>query len=173
MAGGQSLRLLALSSAQSSAADPAGRPLARYLGHSVALSHVLSAAPFPPSLDRSAARSSARLVERALVTSLSFFLFRSFACLLALRTLARSLAGSAPCALARVRTCVLAAPVRAIVRSCSVVRPLVRFACSVARSVGHSPLRLGRTVFTRTTFRGMSSERNSGREPRQATFLMG
>ena len=94
MAAGQSLRLLALSSAQSSAARSFGRPLARSLGHSVALSLVVSAAPFPPSLDRSAAGLSARLVARALVlvTSLSFFLFRSFARLLACeRWLARLL----------------------------------------------------------------------------------
>ena len=91
-AGGQTLRLLALSSAQSSAAHPLGRPLARYLSHSVTLSLVLSAAPFPPSLDHSAARSSDRLVARALVTSLSFFLVRSFARLLACeRWLARLL----------------------------------------------------------------------------------
>ena len=87
MAGGQSLRVLTFSSAQSSAAHPLGRPLARYLGRSVALSLVLSAALFPPSLDRSAVRLSARLVARALVTSLSFFLVRSFdrslVCLLA------------------------------------------------------------------------------------------
>ena len=66
--------------------------LSRPLGRSVALSLVLSAAPFHPSLDRSAARSSARLVARALVTSLSFFLVRSFARLLACeRWLARLL----------------------------------------------------------------------------------
>ena len=92
MAAGQSRRSLALSSAQSSAVHPLGRPLARYLGHSVALSLVLSAAPFSPSLDRSAARSSARLVAGALVTSLSFFLVRLCARLLACeRWLARLL----------------------------------------------------------------------------------
>ena len=112
--------------------------LSRSLGRSVALSLVLSAALFPPSLDRSAARSSARLVALALVTSLSFFLVRSFARVLACeRWLARSLSGSVPCALVRFRTYVLAR-VRTIVRSRSVARPFVR---SLARSLVRSATR--------------------------------
>ena len=133
MAGGQSLRLLALSSAQSSAAHSLGRPLARSLGHSVARSLFRSLSRPPRSPLRSTARPLVRARHLALLLPRS--IVRSFACL---RTLARSLAGSAPRALVRVRACVLAARVRVIVRSCSVARPLVRFACSVARSVGHS-----------------------------------
>ena len=116
MAGGQSLRLLALSSAQSSVAHSLGRPLARSLGHSVARSlfRSFSRPPRPPfarPLGRSFVRSLGRARARHLALFLPLSIVRSFACL---RTLARSLAGSPTCALARVRTCVLAARVRAI-----------------------------------------------------------
>ena len=139
MAGGQSHRLLGLSSAQSSVAHLLGRPLARSLGHSVARSLFRSFSgpprnPFARPLGRSFVRSLGRARARHLALLLPRLIVRSFACL---RTLARALAGSAPRALIHFRTRVLAR-VRAIVRSCSVARPLVRFACSVARSVGHS-----------------------------------
>ena len=118
--------------------DPLSR---RRLAHSFACCLGRPARPFARPLGRWFARSLGRARARHLALFLPLSIVRSFACL---RTLARSLAGSAPCALARVRTCVLAARVRAIVRSCSVARPLVRFACSVARSVGHSfPWSLG------------------------------
>ena len=87
MPGGQSLRLLALSSAQSSAGDPLGRPLARYLGHSVALSlfRSFSRAPHSPlrltarPLVRPLAWSNARSSPRSLSSSFD----RSLVCLLA------------------------------------------------------------------------------------------
>ena len=132
-------RSLARSSA-CSVTQSLGRSFARSLGR-----------PVPPSLDRSAARSSARLVARALVTSLSCFLVRSFARLLACeRWLARLLVRFPP-ALIHFRTHVLAR-VRAIVRSCSVARPRVRSlarslvrsaTCFLGRSVAHT---LGRSV---------------------------
>ena len=56
MAGGQSHRLLALSSAQSSVAHSLGRPLARSLGHSVARSLFRSLSRPPRSPLRSTAR---------------------------------------------------------------------------------------------------------------------
>ena len=173
MAGDQSLRLL-ISSAQSSAAHPFGRPLARYLGHSVARSLFRSFSRPPRSPLRSTARPLVRPLAwsraRSSPRSLSSSFDRSLVCLLAN---ADSLACwfGFPRARSLSRLCPRARPCdRALVLGRSSPRSL---ACSVARSVGHSPLRLGHTVFTRTTFRGMYSERNSGTEPRQAIFLMG
>ena len=174
MARGQSLRLLALSSAQSSAARPLGRSLARYRGHSVARSLFRSFSRPPRSPLRSTARPLVRPLAwsraRSSPRSLSSSFDRSLVCLLAN---ADSLACwfGFPRARSLSRLCPRARPCdRALVLGRSSPRSL---ACSVARSVGHSPLRLGHTVFTRTTFRGMYSERNSGTEPRQATYLMG
>ena len=172
MAGGQSHRLLALSSAQSSVAHSLGRPLARSLSRSVALSLVLSAAPSPlrstaRPLVRPLAWSRARSSPRSLASSFD----RSLVCLLANAGSLACWFGS-PRARSRSRLCPRGA--RPYNRSLVLGRSSPRsLACSVARSVGHSPLRLGHTVFTRTTFRGMYSERNSGMEPRQATYLMG
>ena len=126
MAGGQSLRLLALSSVQSSAANPLGRPLARSLSCPVL--------PFARPLGRPVVRSLGRARTRHLALFLPRSIVRSFACL---RMLIRSLAGSVPRALVRFRTYVLAR-VRPIVRSCSVARPLVR---SLARSLVRSATR--------------------------------
>ena len=141
MAGGQSLRLLALSSAQSSAAHSLGRPLARYLGHSVARSLFRSLSR-PP---RSPLRSTARPLVRPLAWSrarsssspryLSSSFDRSLVCLLANAgslacwfgsPRARSLSHLCP----RARPCDL--------RSCSVARPLVH---SLARSLVRSATR--------------------------------
>ena len=119
-----------------------------------------------PTLIRPLAWSRARSSPRSLSSSFD----RSLVCLLAN---ADSLACwfGFPRARSLSRLCPRARPCdRALVLRRSSPRSL---ACSVARSVGRSPLRLGHTVFTRTTFRGMYSERNSGTEPRQATYLMG
>ena len=75
MAGGQSLRLLALSSAQSSAAHPLGRPLALHLGHSVAWSLFRSFSR--------PARSPLRSTARPLVRPLAWSRARSSPCSLA------------------------------------------------------------------------------------------
>ena len=84
MAGGQSLRLLALSSAQSSVAHSLGRPLARSLSRSVALSLVLSAAPSPlRSTARPLVRPLAWSRARSSPRSLSSSFDRSLVCLLA------------------------------------------------------------------------------------------
>ena len=155
MVGGQSLRLLALSSAQSSAAHPLGRPLARYLGHSVARLLFRSFSR-PP-------RSPLRSTARPLVRSLAWSPAPSSP-----RSLYSSCDRSLVCWFGSSRT-------RSLSHLCPRARPCDRgrSLVPVAGSVGHSPLRLGHTVSTRTTFRGMHSERKSGTEPRQATYLMG
>ena len=84
MAAGQSLRLLALSSAQSSVAHSLGRPLARSLSRPVALSLVLSAAPSPlRSTARPLVRPLAWSRARSSPRSLSSSFDRSLVCLLA------------------------------------------------------------------------------------------
>ena len=139
MAAGQSLRLLALASAQSSAVRPLGRPLARYLGHSVARSLFRSFSRPPRSPLRSTARplfrplawSRARSSPRSLTSSFD----RSLVCLLA-NTDSLACWFGFPRARSLSRLCPQRA--HAIVRSCSVARPLVR---SLARSLVRSATR--------------------------------
>ena len=131
-AGGQSLRLRALSSAQSSAAGS----FFRSLGHSVARSLFRSLSRPPRSPLRSTARPLVRPLawsrERSSPRSLPSSFDRSLVCLLAN-------AGSLACWFGSLR----------------------------ARS-SHILL-----VFSWSPYNGKSSERNSGTEPRQVTFLLG
>ena len=116
----------------------------RSLGRSVALSLVVSAAPFPPSLDRSAARSSAGSVSRALVTSLSCFLVRSFARLLACERWFARLLVRLP---ARSFAFALVSSRRPSVRSFARARSFVLSFALLARSLVRSATRfLGRSV---------------------------
>ena len=117
-----------------------GRSFARSLGRPIL--------PFAQPLGRSFVRSLGRARVRHLALFLPRSIVRSFACL---RTLARSLAGLVPRALIRFRTDVLARA-RAIVRSCSVARPLVR---SFARSLVRSALAIAVGAYS---YRGAHSE---------------